>query len=197
MTYSSGCVANPNDSLKTRWVVSATPMMRRDASIHRSRDHARCLVTVRITGPTMSAPIASPNHQSRHRNEKRLQDCTPAAQSVMTPIEALSMELRPAPTIVYATTSLMRRRLWSNCGNRRSVQPAATASSVFPDATTAAVHKGASDRAFAANAPTQTAGHIDTPRRSSAAIPMPVGAQTVLICSATNANLNPTSAAAA
>jgi hypothetical protein len=49
--------------------------------------------------------------------------------------------------------------------------------------------------AFATSAPSQIAGQSERPHSSRAACAMPVGAHTVVICSATNANRNPSLAA--
>ena len=63
-------------------------------------------------------------------------------------------------------------------------------------ATAAAVHNGAFIAALANTAPIQTAGQRRGPHSSNAARLMPVGGQTVVTCSATEANRNPTNAAA-
>src|SRR5262245_32310765 len=93
-----------------------------------------------------------------------------------------------------AMTSATRRNVASN-RIVRSHHTAATASSVLPVAMTSAVQGGALLPAFASNAPIQTAGHKRRPPSSNADNAMPVGAHTVVICSATNASRNPTVAA--
>src|SRR6476620_12595075 len=60
-----------------------------------------------------------------------------------------------------------------------------------------AVHNGALVAALTAKAPSQTAGHRRGPQMSRLAMAIPVGAQTVVTGSATNATRNPISAAAA
>ena len=61
---------------------------------------------------------------------------------------------------------------------------------------TAAVQSGTSAVTLAAKAPIQIAGQSESPRRRSAAWASPVGAQTVVTCSATNAIVNPRRAVA-
>ena len=73
---------------------------------------------------------------------------------------------------------------------------AITASSVLPAATAIAVHGGALVATLTANAASQIAGHRRDPQMSRLATAIPVGAQTVVTCSATNAARKPTSAAA-
>ena len=58
----------------------------------------------------------------------------------------------------------------------------------------AATHIGTSVVALAANAPIHTAGHSARPHNSSAACAMPVGAQTVVTCSATTESWKPRTA---
>src|SRR3954465_4350655 len=94
------------------------------------------------------------------------------------------------------TASATRRKLTSNCGKRRSTPVASTASSVLPLATATAVHSGAWVAALTAKAATQIAGQSRGPQMSRLAIAIPVGAQTVVTCSATNAARKPISAAA-
>jgi hypothetical protein len=94
-----------------------------------------------------------------------------------------------------ATTSRSLRSFGSNPIRCVSSHAPATASSVLPVATAAAVQSGALLPAFAAKAPIQIAGHKDDPHSSSAARPIPVGAHTVVTCSATKAKRNPRSAA--
>src|SRR5438093_7414476 len=108
---------------------------------------------------------------------------------------ALMAVAMTAAKTINATTSGSRRSAGSKAGIRRRTHAAATASSVFPVAIPAAVHSGASVPVFATNAASQTAGQSERPQRSRTAIAIPVGAHTVVICSATNANRNPSRAA--
>jgi hypothetical protein len=100
-----------------------------------------------------------------------------------------------AATTMNATTSGMRRSAGSKAGSRRSTDVAASASSAFPVAMPAGTHSGASVPRLATNAASQIAGQSERPQRSRAAMAIPVGAHTVVTCSATNASWNPSLAA--
>ena len=108
---------------------------------------------------------------------------------------ALIAVLVMTATTMNARASRSRRSVGSKAGRRCRIHTAASASSVFPVATQGAVHSGAPVVAFATSAPTQIAGQSERPQSSMAARAMPVGAHTVVICSATNANRNPNFAA--
>src|SRR5688572_10357373 len=113
----------------------------------------------------------------------------------MTPRVAL-IAVQDIAATTNVRTSAIRRNVISNVANFRSHHTAAIASSVFPVAIANAVHTGALVPTLASQAPTQTAGHTRTPASSTAARAMPVGAHTVVICSATKASRKPTAAAA-
>ena len=119
-----------------------------------------------------------------------------ALVAVVPVVDALDHP-QPAAIVEHAARTLVtRRKLKSKCGTRRSRRVATTASSVLPVASTNAVHSGAFVAALTAKAPSQIAGQSRGPQISRLAIAIPVGAQTVVTCSATNAARKPISAAA-
>jgi hypothetical protein len=191
ITYSSGCGFVPSTRPNTSCVMTSEAPANAIALIASGRSHLARAV-VKIAGAMMIAPSASPNHQSNQRSPKRVHDWTPAMHSVATPTVALSVVHVSAAMTTNASTSATRRKAASKPGTRASAHAAATASSVLPVAMTRAVHRGAVVLAFAAKAPSQIAGHTRTPPSSTAASAIPVGAQTVVICSATTARRNPT-----
>jgi hypothetical protein len=192
--YSRGCGVGPISWPKTKCVTAAAPATNSAVCTQSRRDQTWRTV-VRMAGATISAPIASPSHQSNHSAPNRSHGCTPARQRVETPTVALTMVQRTAPISRSARTSGTRRRPSSNRGSRRSAHTATTLSRVLPVARMSAVHSGASVPALTANAPTHTAGQKRRPPRSSAASAMPVGGQTVVTCSATKATRKPSCAA--
>ena len=111
------------------------------------------------------------------------------------PIVALTAGAATTAIPMNVRTSGTRRKLKLNCGMRRRTRVARTASSVLPVATTNAVHSGAFVAALTVKAPSQIAGQSRGPQMNRLAMAIPVGAQTVVTCSATNATRKPTFAA--
>ena len=195
MTYSSGCcpVSKPAHGPKTSCVSTVAVITATAVSRAMRRDH-EVVASVRMTGATTSAPSASPSHHSNQSSGKRSQGCACAAHSTVTPTVALAaVEAMTAPP-TNAHVLLRTRNDGLNDGRRPRMVAAKTASIVLPAAMPAAASAGAAVSRFAMNAPSQMAGHMPRPHRSVAATAIPVGAQTVVTCSATKAKWNPSRA---
>ena len=185
----------PKSCPNTMSATSSEPAMNIAVRSAARRDHSYRAV-VRIAGATMIAPRMSPNHHSNHNAGNRAHCWTPAADSVVTPTVALTAVQSTAATTKNLTTSTTRLSVIVKPGLVRRAHTASTASRVLPEAIRNAVQRGASVLAFARRAPSHTAGQKRSPPSRSVASAMPVGAQTVVICSATTANPNPICAAA-
>jgi hypothetical protein len=105
----------------------------------------------------MSAPSASPSHQSTQSVPRLAHGWIAATHSVSDPIVALIAVLRMAPAATNRATSRIRGSVRSKPDARRRSDTATTASSVLPTATVPAVQIGTLVPTFARNAPTETA----------------------------------------
>jgi hypothetical protein len=102
---------------------------------------------------------------------------SPAIHSAVTPFVAATIGLTTAARRMSVRTSRTRSSAGRRPARRSSVLPT-TASSVFPTAITAATGTSAPLVALARKAAAATAGQRRSPPRKSAAIAIPVGAQT-------------------
>src|SRR5260370_26156086 len=68
---------------------------------------------VKNKGVTISTPIASPSHQTRHADEKSDQACICVTKSVVIPMEAATIELTTAASITRTITArILARAAW-------------------------------------------------------------------------------------
>ena len=107
----------------------------------------------------------------------------------------LTIVLTTAPKATSPRTSAGRSSVVSMSVKRRRSHAPVTASRVLPVAMAAATRVGSCAMALAKNAPTQIPGHTPRPSSSTAASAMPVGGQTNVTCSTTNAIVRPSLAA--
>ena len=155
----------------------------------RRRDSAA--TNVSASGATITSPIASPRNQTPHSEPNRSHDCIPVRHKLITPIVALTVVLTIAPNTNRPKMSLNRSSDGRNRTNRFSRYAPRRASSVLPVAMPTDAIAGAFVVILAMKAPNAIAGQMRYPNRSTAHNAIPVGGQTTVTCSATNASVSP------
>jgi hypothetical protein len=134
-------------------------------------------------GANTRTPIASPAHHTDQAESRSSDAIEPVATRTPTPIVALIVMLRSAPTNTSAIAS--RRR--SSAGRKpiRASRVAATSgASVLPVAVTAAAAGDEVIGKLTRNAPIATPGHSREPKIRNEASAMPVGGHSgVMFCS--------------
>jgi hypothetical protein len=146
-----------------------------------------------MSGATISAPTASPNHQSTHAVPYESGRWS-AIVSTVTPFVAATAVLRTAPKTVSARTDRTRSSSGRKPMRRMSAAPT-MGSSVLPTAIAAETAMEESLVTLATKAPIATAGQNLRPRIRRAARAMPEGAQTGVMAPRATSRSRPTFAA--
>ena len=142
-------------------------------------------------GATTSAPTTSPIHHVSHAGPNEPGLTKPPARRESIPIVALTVVQPSAANTANLKTSSARSNAFLPCANRNTRYAPATASRVFPTAIPNEVPIVPAVVMFTRKAPRRMAGQSSSPAISSAAIAIPVGAQTGLALGLTSASLSP------
>ena len=160
-------------------------------SRERKRRRDSLATNVSTSGATITSPIPSPRNHTPHRDPNRSQGCIPVKHRLVTPIVELTIVLTIAPKKIRPKKSRNRSREGRNPITRLSRYAPTSASSVLPVAMPRDVTGPVFVVRFTINAPSVMAGQMRYPSKSTALNAIPVGGQTTVTCSATNASLNP------
>src|SRR5690349_19996810 len=149
-----------------------------------------------ISGEKMRAPKPSPIHHVSHSGVRAALGLGSPNQTLRLPIVALTSGARTAAYTTNVSTSPTELKEFLQRFDLFRRNQAANASSVFPVAMPNVKGIGRLVGKFAASAPRKTPGRTRGPKMSTAAIAIPVGGQTGVTFSWSDASESPSSAPA-